>query len=135
MNELADRADALHRQGHNCAQSVLLSFCEKYGLDPALADAMACGLGGGARCGELCGALSGGVLVVGLKKGAEGREPCAVEVRKLIAAFRGREPSLRCAELLGPLYVPQTPEERAARMDQCCGYIRLVAETLAQLGC
>ena len=134
MSELSSRAAALHGPDHNCAQAVLLCFCEKYGLDPATADALACGLGGGARCGELCGALSGAILVVGLKTGAAGREPCATEVRRLTDAFRAKAGAVRCHELLGSLAAPATPEQQAARKTRCGGFIRLAVETLEEMG-
>lgn len=57
-----------HHKGFNCAQSVVLPFCEELGLDKqTMARAME-GFGGGMGGYELtCGALSGAVLVASLK--------------------------------------------------------------------
>ena len=57
-----------HHNGFNCAQSVVLPFCEELGLArETMARAME-GFGGGMGGYELtCGALSGAVLVASLK--------------------------------------------------------------------
>ena len=134
MSILSDRAAALHGPEHNCAQAVLLCFCEKYGLDARTADALACGLGGGARCGELCGAVSGAVLVIGLRKGAEGRQRCAAEVMRLTNVFRQKFGAIRCDDLLGPLSTPKGPDDLAARKARCGACIRTVVEELEAMG-
>jgi len=59
----------LFRKGFLCSQAVLASFCDSYGLDRNSALKIACGLGSGMRCAEICGAVSGAVLVIGLKYG------------------------------------------------------------------
>jgi len=59
-----EEAVKLHDSGFNCAQSVLGS-CGKYtGLDHVTAMNVAGCLGGGVRCGEICGAVSGGAIVL-----------------------------------------------------------------------
>ena len=64
--EIREEATKLHESGFNCAQSVLCA-CGKYtGLDDKTALALSAGFGGGARCGEICGALSGAIMVLGL---------------------------------------------------------------------
>lgn len=58
----------LHKNGHNCSQSVICAFADDLGLDQELAYKMAEGFGrgfGGRE--EICGALSGMALVLGLK--------------------------------------------------------------------
>ena len=57
-----------HKEGYNCAQSVAGAFADLTGHSPAQMMAMASGFGGGvggSHC-ELCGAVSGGVLVLSL---------------------------------------------------------------------
>jgi C_GCAxxG_C_C family probable redox protein len=58
-------------QDYNCAQSVLKTMQEYYGvpkneLIPGIATAFGGGIG---RRGSLCGALTGGVMAIGLKHG------------------------------------------------------------------
>ena len=68
MNERMKLANAYHDKKFNCAQSVLLAFGDKTGLDEKTARAIAGGMGGGVGgCKEeICGALSGAVLALGM---------------------------------------------------------------------
>lgn len=57
-----------HRTGYNCAQSVAAAFADLTDFTPEQVAAMAAGFGGGVggSRSELCGAISGGVLVLSL---------------------------------------------------------------------
>ena len=57
-----------HRTGYNCAQSVAAAFADLTNSTPEQVAAMAAGFGGGVggSRSELCGAISGGVLVLSL---------------------------------------------------------------------
>lgn len=100
-------ATELHDGGFNCAQSVFVSFCESYGIPKETGLKIAGGLGGGVRSGEICGAVSGAVLVIGLKYGQtvpgdlQAKEFCGAETVKFISAFRERNKAITCRELLG----------------------------------
>ena len=61
-----ERATRLHESGLNCAQSVLGALVEYTGLDEKTALAVSAGFGGGVRSGEICGAVSGAVMALGL---------------------------------------------------------------------
>jgi C_GCAxxG_C_C family probable redox protein len=66
----SDKAVAKFMEGYNCAQSVLFSYCEDLGLDKDKALKLACGFGAGmGRKEEVCGAVSGGIMVIGAKYG------------------------------------------------------------------
>ncbi|HOV90293.1 MAG TPA: C-GCAxxG-C-C family protein [Syntrophorhabdaceae bacterium] len=57
-------------EGYNCAQSVLYSFCDDLKLDKNIALKIACGFGAGmGRKQEVCGAVTGGIMVIGMKYG------------------------------------------------------------------
>ena len=71
MIKKTEEAVALFQSGLNCSQTVLGLFCENYGMDRKQAYRMMCGFGGGARAGELCGAVSGAIAVIGLKYGQD----------------------------------------------------------------
>ena len=61
--------------GYNCAQSVLYAFGPELGLDGEISLKLATGLGAGmGRRGEVCGAVTGGILALGLKYGRGSRQ-------------------------------------------------------------
>lgn len=62
------KALELHHQGYNCAQSVAGAFADLLGLPEESVMAVAGGFGGGVGGSheELCGAVSGGVMVLSL---------------------------------------------------------------------
>ena len=103
----AQQAADIHVGGFNCAQSVFSVFSEDYGLSEALALKIAGGLGGGVRCGEVCGALTGGALVIGLNCGQtepgdlQAKEYCGKETSEFVRRFRERNGNIICRELLG----------------------------------
>lgn len=105
MNKV-EEAVRLHSEGCNCGQAVLAPFCEKYGLDRNTAMRLAGGLGGGMRVGDMCGAVSGAVLTIGLKHGAaepgdqEAKQFCGEKTAEFIKEFRRRHGSYTCRELL-----------------------------------
>ncbi len=63
---LMDKAIGCHTAGYNCAQSVLAALGKYTGMDEKTALAVSCGFGGGLRSGEVCGAISGAVMALGL---------------------------------------------------------------------
>ena len=103
-----EQAVALFTGGLNCSQSVLVSYGEALGLDPATAAKLATGMGGGmGRMGHTCGAVSGAFLALGLKHGGataqdrEAKEKTYQLVREFTARFKTRNGSILCRELLG----------------------------------
>ena len=69
-------------ENYNCAQSVLYSFCDDLRFDKNTALKMTCGLGAGmGRKQEVCGAVTGGIIVIGAKYGrGEGEDRRATEL-------------------------------------------------------
>lgn len=58
--------------GFNCAQSVVYSFCDEINLDKEIALKISSGFGGGmGRMEEVCGAVTGGIIVIGAKYGRD----------------------------------------------------------------
>jgi C_GCAxxG_C_C family probable redox protein len=102
----SEEAVKLHAEGCNCAQAVLLSYCDKYGMDRETAMRTASGLGGGMRVGDVCGAVSGAVLVIGLKNGPsqpgdkEAKKLCNEKTAEFIKEFRERFGNYTCRELI-----------------------------------
>ena len=62
------------RKNYNCCQSTLLAFSDVIGLDEQKALDIAGGYGSGAGTGELCGAINGAIMALGLLANAAGFE-------------------------------------------------------------
>jgi C_GCAxxG_C_C family probable redox protein len=94
-------------EGYNCAQSIMFAFCDECGLSQDAALKVACGFGAGmGRKQEVCGAVAGGVMVLGLRHGrgtADGRsvtEALYPTTREFMDAFAVRNGSYLCRDLL-----------------------------------
>jgi len=102
-----EKAASLFREGHNCAQSVLLTmqdfWNEKKPLEPKIASAFGGGIGGR---GSLCGALTGGVIAIGQKYGRnepilKGRDEAYSLALKFYDSFQKELGSVFCRDLIG----------------------------------
>lgn len=107
MSKKMENAIQLFQSGLNCSQAVMVSFCENYGVDKKTALKMACGFGGGLRSGEVCGAVSGAVMVIGLKYGNDNVEEgnskmdCYGKTVEFMTRFRESHQTVVCRNLLG----------------------------------
>jgi C_GCAxxG_C_C family probable redox protein len=107
MSTKSENALKLFSSGLNCSQSVLVSFCESYGLSRESALKIACGFGGGIRSGDVCGAVSGAVMVIGLKYGnsditdLDSKRNCYMQTSEFLKLFREKNGSIVCRDLLG----------------------------------
>jgi C_GCAxxG_C_C family probable redox protein len=116
-----DLAAQYHERGFGCAQSVLASYADDFGLDVGLALRLATGFGSGmGRMCEVCGALTGAFMVVGMKYGKEktdgtryGNETETTYrlVAEVASQFKERNGSIYCRELIG--HNLMDPAERA----------------------
>lgn len=126
INQLADHAAALFKQGFNCSQSVFAACAPSlYGIDKSLALRVAASFGGGiGRMRGVCGAASGMFLLAGLENGsdkegdAEGKKQNYALVQDLAARFKEENGSVFCSELLGLTpkegEISMTPRHEAA---------------------
>ena len=94
--DVKEKAVALHKEGCNSAQSVLCSLEEYTKLPFETAKRVAEGFGGGVRCGEICGSVTGAIMAMGLVK----ERPIADQTRDFTQQFKEKMGCLRCAELL-----------------------------------
>lgn len=115
IEERVAKARRLFREGgYNCCQAVVLAYNDLFGLDDNLAASLASGFGGGmGRMREVCGSVSGMVMLAGLLSPAadpsvkEWRTANYALVQELAGRFREMNGSIVCRELLG-----QTLQER-----------------------
>jgi C_GCAxxG_C_C family probable redox protein len=116
-----DLAAQYHERGFGCAQAVLATYAGDFGLDERLALKLATGFGSGmGRMCEVCGALTGAFMVIGLKYGKESTDGTRYGsetettyrlVADVAAKFKQRNGSIYCRELIG--YDLMDPVERA----------------------
>jgi C_GCAxxG_C_C family probable redox protein len=131
--------------GYNCAQAVLYAFGDELRFDKDTALRLACGFGAGmARKQEVCGAISGGIITIGLKHGrGEGQDRTLTEetyrkVRELMARFESKHGTCLCRELL-PGCDLNTPagqryyKEHDLLNQTCKGCVATVVETLEDI--
>jgi C_GCAxxG_C_C family probable redox protein len=79
-----DEARALFTEHDNCAQSVFFPLARQLGMDADLAFRIAAPFGGGiSHMGEVCGAVSGALMAIGLARGFT-----AVNREKKYACYR-----------------------------------------------
>jgi C_GCAxxG_C_C family probable redox protein len=132
----------LFREGCSCSQAILTAFADSAGMDRESALRVASGFGGGmARLGRTCGAVTGGIMALGLKHGAEvaGSEEAKVRfyerVRRFVSEFEAGHGSSECRTLLGVDIGTSEGMSRAREQKlfatQCAGYVRTAAEVLA----
>ncbi|MEW6754658.1 MAG: C-GCAxxG-C-C family protein [Candidatus Latescibacterota bacterium] len=102
-----DTAVELFRGGCACSQAVLAAYGEGLGLDGQSALRLAAGFAGGMRRAETCGAVTGAIMVLGLRHAGEGCERAAgraeiyARVVEFTDRFRGQNGGLLCRDLLG----------------------------------
>ena len=94
-----EKATKLHESGCNCCQAVVMCVAEKYGLTEEQAYRLGAFFGGGMRCGEVCGAVTGGLMALGLEYGDENNRQCGAS-KAFQKAFKDAHGSLLCRELL-----------------------------------
>jgi C_GCAxxG_C_C family probable redox protein len=108
MKSKSQNASEKFLEGYNCAQSVFYCFCDDLGFDKNTALKISTGFGGGmGRKEEVCGAVSGGIIVLGMKHGRgekDGRAATELtyqKTRELMDRFAVEHGTFICRKLLG----------------------------------
>lgn len=134
------KAAELFLGGYNCAQSVAVAFCDVTGLDETFTAKLASPFGGGmGRLREVCGAVSGMLMVLGLLYGYDtpgddvSKKALYTEVQALAAAFQEQTGSIICREILknppsDPNPTPRTAEYYAQR--PCARMVMIAAQLM-----
>ena len=142
-NMHAKRAVDYYGRNFNCSQGVFTTYAIEHGIDEKLALKLATNFGGGARKGEMCGAVSGALMVLGLLYGHSESEDPDTKARayamseEYMNRFIRRNGSVVCRELLG--YDLSKPEEKVVILEKdlfrtfCPDMIRSAVEILDEL--
>lgn len=118
----AERAVDYYSRNFNCTQGVFTTYAIEHGIDEKLALKLATNFGGGARKGEMCGAVSGALMVLGLLYGHSESDDLDTKAKAYVMAeeymnrFIKKNGSVVCRELLG--YDLSKPEEKAVILEK-----------------
>jgi C_GCAxxG_C_C family probable redox protein len=105
--QIRNEAYDFAREYHGCSQAMLIAFQEPLGLDASVIRA-ASPLVGGLGMGKTCGALAGGVMVLGLKYGRSRMEdgipglvPGMLHTQALVRKFEEEFGTSDCFDIAG----------------------------------
>jgi C_GCAxxG_C_C family probable redox protein len=123
MSAKANQALERFKAGYFCSQAVLSVFCEDLGMDALTALKVSSGFGGGVgRTGQICGAVSGACMALGLHDWhadpptPEEKNRISERVRAFSLEFTRCHGSVVCKDLLGcDLGTPEGRREAADR--------------------
>ena len=135
-------AGDLFLEGYNCAQTVAVAFSDVTGMDKHVAAKMAAPFGGGmGRMREVCGAVSGMLMVLGNLYGYDNSDADSTkkelyhQVQEMAEKFRQENGSIICREILknppsDPNPSPRTAEYYAKR--PCCRMVMTAAKIMEE---
>lgn len=109
IEERVAKAKRLFKEeGYNCCQAVVLAYNDLFGIPDDVAASMSSGFGGGmGRMREVCGSVSGMVMLAGLIAPASDPSVKADRTRnyalvqEMSGSFKEMNGSIVCRELLG----------------------------------
>jgi C_GCAxxG_C_C family probable redox protein len=139
-----EAAVASFQSGFSCSQAVLAAYADLFGMDRETAVRIAAGFGGGmGRMANTCGAVTGALMVLGLKYGAtdatdrQAKEAVYERVREFSRRFAARHGSTVCRDLLGCDISTPAGVERARQgslfTSACPKFVQSAAEILEEL--
>ena len=131
--------------GFSCAPAVLTAFSKEYGLPEDISNRIACAFGGGiARRSLTCGAVSGALMVIGLKYGMDKAEDRAAKeltytkTNEFCKLFIEKYGSVNCTELLGCDLATEDGrkyfKEKMLLTQKCNNYVKDACEILIKMG-
>lgn len=135
-------AAKLFVEGYNCAQAVIMAFADLIGIEEKQCAKLSSSFGGGmGRMREVCGAVSGMLMVAGMLYGYDGPEEGQIKkehygrVQKLAEQFRTEAGSIICREILknppsDPSPTPRTEEFYQQR--PCVRMVTLAVRAMEQ---
>lgn len=147
MKNHAELARDNFLKGYNCAQAVAIAFSEEMGMGEEQLAKLASSFGGGfGKMREVCGAVSGAMLVYGALRGnSDPEDPVAkkehyANVRAFADRFKAEHETIICRELLHNIGLKKEsggdPEERTPeyyRTRPCVRFVETAATVLEQM--
>lgn len=135
IEERVAKARKLFKEdGYNCCQAVVLAYNDIFGIDDETAASISSGFGGGmGRMREVCGSVSGMIILAGMVSPAAdpsdktGRTRNYALVQDVAAEFIKMNGSIICRELLGLVPMGSRmngPKESPEPSDRTAEYYR-----------
>ncbi|MBN1288603.1 MAG: C_GCAxxG_C_C family protein [Actinobacteria bacterium] len=137
-----ERAVELFRSGMNCAEAVLASNMETLGIEEEWIPGVASGFGEGiAGTGQVCGALSGAIIVLGWAYGKDSGEDGVQRVyelgQKLVDEFVEEHVTTSCGMLIDINLRDRDLREKARKdgiyEKRCASFVRFCAGRAAEM--
>ena len=128
------QAAKLFTEGYNCAQAVIMVYSDLIGLDEKLCARLSSSFGGGmGRMREVCGAVSGMLMVAGIlygyddPKATTAKRELYAQVQTMAGQFREEMGSIICRDLLKNPPADPNPSPRTAEYYSSRPCARMVA--------
>jgi C_GCAxxG_C_C family probable redox protein len=127
---------------------VFSAVAEQMGLDYQTAVKISAGFGGGMMLGSVCGAVTGAIMAIGLKRGGVGMESgmaIGKSVRDFTDRFKAQYKSVNCVDLTGfdPSKIDFNKPEVLAEMYKtaqaknqfgaCVGYVKDATKIVTEI--
>lgn len=135
------RAAEYFLAGHNCAQSVTMAFADLIGMDEKAAARLSSPFGGGmGRMREVCGAVSGMLMVLGILYGYDtpnddvAKGELYSQVQQLAGSFREQVGTIICGQILDnpPSDPNPTPRTEAYYKERPCARMVMIAAEIME---
>ena len=139
-----DKAVSCFKEGFNCAQALISIYGPELGLSEDEARKISAPFGTGIGCmAEVCGAVTGALMVIGLKAGntetsdkKKKRETMAL-TKEFCQQFKSRNESAICRDLLDcDISTPEgmkTAQKEKRFANRCPKYVRDAAEIVEDI--
>ena len=133
-------AGELFMNGYNCAQAVVVAFSDLTGIDKDSSARLSSSFGGGmGRLREVCGAVSGMLMVLGILYGYDtpgddvAKKAQYADIQALAGTFREKIGSIVCREILKNPSTDPTPSPRTEEFYKVRPCARMVVTAAAIL--
>jgi C_GCAxxG_C_C family probable redox protein len=143
MNRTDQALTCFLEQGCNCAQATFVPYAPDLGVDRDTALRLAAPFGGGVcRRGEVCGAVTGALMALGLRFAPTETDPESkartyAVIGRFLDEFGAAHGSIVCRDLLGcDLSTPEgqaESKEKGLHQTVCAGLVRSAAEILERM--
>ncbi len=144
LEQRISKAISYFESGYNCSQSVFMAYSDRYNIDAETAAKIATSFGGGmGRLREVCGAVSGMFMILGLHypytdtTDRKAKNSNYKAVQRTANLFKAEMGSYICADLLQVEHKPQAPEslertEAYYKLRPCSRCVALAAEIVGK---